>query len=191
MEFLRHNIGSKRILACGVPLGSAFGLVDYCRIGGDVHLRWEHRLLAFLRHRERVSTLASLRSTLNRWPLNGRAFHNDPDVYVLRKEAQHLSPVQQYTLLVVNVLLGNLLFTSDDVGTYSEEQKTEWQQAMAWRGSCVQSVTEMSPDLYLISFEHASDQWAAYINLNAKPQVVWLGKEMLELEAYETMVLGK
>jgi alpha-galactosidase len=191
MEFLRHNIGSKRMLACGVPLGAAFGLADYCRIGGDIHLRWEHRLLAFLRHRERVSTLASLRSTLNRWPLNGRAFQNDPDVYILRKETQHLSPAQQYTVLIVNILLGNLWFTSDDVGTYSEEQKTEWQQAMAWRGSRVESVTELSPELYAISFAQDADSWTAYVNLNARPQAVWAGKEMLELEAYETMVLGK
>ncbi len=78
MEFLRHLVGSRRILACGVPLGSAFGLADYCRIGGDVHLAWRHPLLSFLRHRERVDTLASLRSTLGRWQLNGRGFSERP-----------------------------------------------------------------------------------------------------------------
>jgi alpha-galactosidase len=42
MEFLRNLVGTGRILACGVPLGSAFGQVDYCRIGGDVHMGWKH-----------------------------------------------------------------------------------------------------------------------------------------------------
>ncbi|MCK6692260.1 MAG: alpha-galactosidase, partial [Thermoanaerobaculia bacterium] len=48
LEFLRRQLGGRTMLACGVPLGSAFGLADICRIGGDVHLKWEHRLLSFL-----------------------------------------------------------------------------------------------------------------------------------------------
>ena len=56
MTFLRNSCGDKLILGCGVPLGSAFGLVDYCRIGADIHLEWEHKLLKFLENRERVST---------------------------------------------------------------------------------------------------------------------------------------
>ncbi|MFT7589891.1 MAG: alpha-glucosidase (family GH31 glycosyl hydrolase), partial [Limisphaerales bacterium] len=55
MEFLREVVGEKIILACGVPLASAFGNVDYCRTGADIHLSWDHTLLRFLRNRERVS----------------------------------------------------------------------------------------------------------------------------------------
>ncbi|HNG90202.1 MAG TPA: alpha-galactosidase, partial [Saprospiraceae bacterium] len=115
IEFLRRQVGRRRILACGVPLGCCFGTVEYCRIGGDVHMAWSHPLLRLLRHRERVDTWSSLRSTLSRWPLGGRAFHNDPDVFMLRADHQRLSPTQQYTLLTINALLGGLLFTSDDV----------------------------------------------------------------------------
>jgi len=191
MEFLRHLAGDKRILACGAPLGSCFGLVDYCRIGGDIHLRWEHRLLAFLRHRERVSTIASLRSTLHRRPLNGRAFHNDPDVFILRNDHQHLSAMQQQTVLVINVLLGNLLFTSDDVGEYSSEQSAEFLEALALRGSRVLAVSELENDLYRIDFEYHEQAYAAYCNLNGKQKSIQPpGTQPLSLTAYETLILS-
>ncbi|MBC7774107.1 MAG: alpha-galactosidase [Phycisphaerae bacterium] len=190
MEFLRHLVGSRRILACGVPLGSCFGLADYCRIGGDVHLAWRHPLLSFLRHRERVDTLASLRSTLGRWQLNGRAFHNDPDVFILRTEKQKLSPVQQHTLLTINALLGNLLFTSDDLGGYSAEQKAEFDEGLSLRGSRINVVFELENDVWRINFEQDNSTWSAYCNLTKEvknlqlPNATWL-----ELRPFETMVL--
>ncbi|MFN0215508.1 MAG: glycoside hydrolase family 36 protein [Saprospiraceae bacterium] len=190
MEFLRQLVGTRRILACGVPLGACFGLADYCRIGGDVHLSWQHRLLSFLRHRERVDTLASLRSTLGRWQLNGRGFWNDPDVFMLRAENQKLSLTQQHTLLTVNALLGGLLFTSDDLGRYTEEQKAELQEALSWRGSFVRDVFELEDDVYRIDFEQESTVWAAYCNLTKStknmlmPNGTWA-----ELRPFETLVL--
>lgn len=190
MLFLRNLAAGKRILACGVPLGTSFGLVDYCRIGGDIHLKWEHRLLAFLCHRERVSTIASLRSTLHRWPLNGRAFHNDPDVFILRSDHQHLSPVQQQTVLVINVLLGNLLFTSDDVGEYTPEQSSEFMEALALRGSRILAVTELENDLYCIHFEYHSERYSAYCNLNgSRRNLQPKNVPAMELSAYETIIL--
>jgi alpha-galactosidase len=184
MEFLRQLVGNQRILGCGVPLGASFGLVDYCRIGGDVHLRWEHRLLAFLRHRERVSTLASLRATLGRWPLNGRAFHSDPDVFVLRDDKQQLSPAQQHTLLLLNCLLGNLLFCSDDMGRYGPEQRCELNDALAWRGSRISAVAELAENLYRIDFEQDGQRYHAFANLSGRRC-----QAPLALEPYETMVL--
>ncbi len=190
LEFLRHLVGTRRMLACGVPLGSCFGLADYCRIGGDVHLAWTHPLLSFLRHRERVDTLASLRSTLGRWQLNGRAFHNDPDVFILRNENQKLNPVQQHTLLTINVLLGNLLFTSDDMGQYTAEQKTELDEALLLRGSRVKVVFELENDVWRIDYEQADSAWSAYSNLTKKIKKVPLPNGTpLELRPFETMVL--
>ena len=190
MEFLRHLVGTRRILACGVPLGACFGLVDYCRIGGDVHLAWRNPLLSFIRHRERVDTLASLRSTLGRWQLNGRAFQNDPDVFILRTENQKLSPVQQHTLLTINALLGSLLFTSDPVGQYSEEQKAELDEAISLHGSHISRVFELENDLWKIDFEQGSIGWSAYCNLTKTtkslpmPNGGWAA-----LSPFETLVL--
>lgn len=191
MEFLRKLVGTKKILACGVPLGAAFGLADYCRIGGDIHLAWEHRLLAFLRFRERVSSIASLRSTLGRWQLNGRAFHNDPDVFVLRNERQALSLQQQHTVLTINALLGNLLFSSDDFSQYSPEQMSEVQAALEIRGSRILSVAELQQDFYRIEFENEGARYQALCNLNSRSVELpsTATKSVISLQAFESMVL--
>ncbi len=190
MEFLRKLVGPKKILGCGVPLGSAFGLADYCRIGSDIHLSWEHRLLKLLRFRERVSTLASLRSTLGRWQLNGRAFHNDPDVFILRNENQKLTPAQQQTVLTINALLGNLLFTSDDVGKYSPEQLAELEAALELRGSQIKRVFEIEKDVYKIDFENNGAAYSAFCNLTGAAKSLSAGlPAMIEVQAYENFIL--
>lgn len=191
MEFLRQLVGSKKILACGVPLGAAFGLADYCRIGGDVHLTWEHRFLSFLSFRERVSTLASLRSTLGRRQLNGRAFHNDPDVFILRSEKQQLTPAQQQTMLTIQALLGNLLFTSDDIGQYTPEQTSELQGALELQGSNILSVTEPEKDFYRIEFENAGHAFIALCNLGSRAfdLSATAAKVEIELQPFESIVL--
>jgi alpha-galactosidase len=122
MDLLRELAGDVPILGCGVPLGSAFGKVDYCRIGADVALRWEDRRLKLLGYRERVSTVNSLTSTRGRWPLNGRAFVNDPDVYILRSEGHELTEDQQFTLFLMNQIYGGLVLTSDDPSEYTGYQ---------------------------------------------------------------------
>jgi len=188
MEFLRTLVGNRKILACGVPLGACFGQVDYCRIGGDIHLRWEHQLLAWLRHRERVSSIASLRSTLGRWQLNGKGFLNDPDVFILRKEKQQLSPAQQHTILTINALLGGLLFTSDDLGTYSPEQLLELESALDLRGSVVQDVSMAQPDVYHIHFTNNENRFVALCNLDSRKVVAG---DSVELLAFETLVLRR
>lgn len=122
MHFLRSIAGQRLILACGVPLGSAFGQVDFCRIGGDVSPKWEDRLLAAVHYRERVSTVAALRNTIGRRHLNGTVFWNDPDVSILRTTGNSLSQEQRHTLFLLNQALGGLLFTSDDISAYSDDQ---------------------------------------------------------------------
>jgi alpha-galactosidase len=192
MEFLRHQVGARRMLACGVPLGACFGVADYCRIGGDIHLAWQHRLLAFLRHRERVDSLASLRSTLGRWHLHGRAFVNDPDVFILRTEHQSLSPEQQHTILIINVLLGGLLFHSDDVADYSAEQSAELEAALAWRGSRVRGVFEWGKDLFRIDFEKEGEAFSAFCNLNGRARNFPTGQKEngnVELLPFESLIL--
>jgi alpha-galactosidase len=193
MEFLRHQVGTRRMLVCGVPLGACFGVADFCRIGGDIHLAWRHRLLAFLRHRERVDSLASLRSTLGRWQLNGRAFLNDPDVFILRADHQSLSPAQQHTILIVNVLLGGLLFHSDDVADYSAEQLAELDAALAWRGSRVRGVFEWEKDLFRVDFEKEGEAFSAFCNLNGRARHFPTGQKEngnLELLPFESLILG-
>ena len=123
MDFLRECVGEKLILACGVPLAPAFGVADYCRIGCDVGLDWNDNRIMQMTHRERVSTKNSLMNTIFRRQLNGRAFLNDPDVYLLRDEDISLAHCQKQALAFINHLCGSVYFTSDDVGTYSPRAK--------------------------------------------------------------------
>ena len=122
MEFLREICGDKIILGCGVPLGSSFGLIDYCRIGSDVSLSWEDKILSSLHYRERVSTINCIESSIGRRHLNNHAFLNDPDVFIIRSKNNKLTQNQRYTLLLINLIFGGLVFTSDNINEYSEEE---------------------------------------------------------------------
>jgi alpha-galactosidase len=166
MTFLRSLIGDKIFLACGVPLGSSFGLTDYCRIGADIHLQWEHKLLKFLKNRERVSTIVALRTTLNRWQLNGRAFLNDPDVFILRADKHQLKKEEKETVFWLNWLLGDLLFCSDDVKEYDAETMDLYKNIFALDARSVQSVKYYGNDLYGILFQKEGKQGVCYCNLS-------------------------
>lgn len=119
MNFLRECCGDKIILGCGVPLAPAFGKVDFCRIGADVGLGWENKAFS----REDVSTQHTLMNTIFRRHLDGRAFLNDPDVFLLRDNNIQMTMPERKIIAQVNSLCGNLLFVSDDVSTYTDEQK--------------------------------------------------------------------
>ncbi len=191
MSFLDELCKGKKILACGVPLGSAFGLVDYCRTSADTHLKWEHKVLKFLNKRERVSTIGALRSTLNRWQLNNRAFVSDPDVFILRSSDNQLTLNQQHSLLLVNVLLGGQLFTSDNLKAYLEEQICELDNLLYFQGSEIKSVEQIFEDLYQIKFKKDSINYQALISLSAKKKDLASLKMEGVLEAYESLVFKK
>lgn len=119
MDFLRECCGDKIILGCGVPLAPTFGKVDFCRIGADVGLCWENKAFS----REDVSTQHTLMNTIFRRHLDGRAFLNDPDVFLLRDNNIKMPINKREIVVQVNSLCGNLLFVSDDVSKYNEQQK--------------------------------------------------------------------
>lgn len=119
MDFIRECVGDKMILGCGVPLMPAFGKVDFCRIGADVALEWKHRKHML---REDVSTPNTVNCTVFRRGLNGRAFLNDPDVFLLRDKNIGMNFEQRKLLSKINSIFGSLLFVSDNVSDYSSKQ---------------------------------------------------------------------
>ncbi len=121
MDFIRECAGDKMILGCGVPLMPAFGKVDFCRIGADVDLSWERKKN---RIREDVSTPNTVNCTIFRRHLDGRAFLNDPDVFLLRDNNINIPFEKRKLLAKINGLFGKLLFVSDNVDDYSKEQMT-------------------------------------------------------------------
>lgn len=130
MRLLRMGAGeSTLILGCGVPLGSAFGIVDYCRIGCDVGLDWDDALHMRGLHRERVSTRLSLQNTRSRAPLDGRAFGNDPDVFFLRDDVK-LTEKQREELLLANASLGSVFLTSDNKDLWTRQMRKRYNDAL-------------------------------------------------------------
>ena len=119
MDFIRDCVGDKMILGCGVPLMPAFGKVDFCRIGADVALQWKYDKFQI---REDVSTPNTVACSIFRRGLNGRAFMNDPDVFLLRDNNIEMSLDQRKLLAQINSLFGSLLFVSDNILQYNEEQ---------------------------------------------------------------------
>jgi len=130
MRFVRDCVKEKYILGCGVPLASCFGWVDFCRIGCDVSLDWDDKFYMRLFHRERVSTHHAIGSSIGRRHLDGRAFTNDPDVFLLRDTNLSLSPNQKKTLALSNWLFGSLLFTSDDISLYTPSHHEAYRSVM-------------------------------------------------------------
>ncbi len=128
MDLIRECCGDKLVLGCGVPLMPAFGKVDFCRIGADAGLDWKRHLYI---NREAVSTCHTVNNSIFRRHLDGRAFMNDPDVFLLRKSNMHMSFKQRKLLAKVNGLFGSLLFTSDNVGEYGAEQEKVYRETMS------------------------------------------------------------
>lgn len=140
MDFLREVCGDCEILGCGVPLASAFGRVEYCRVGPDMSLDFNDKPFMRALHNERPSTLHTQRNTLYRRQLDGRAFRSDPDVFLLREENTSLSDEQKHSLAIVNALFGSVLFASDDFGKYDEKKRRLFAALCQLQGARVLSV---------------------------------------------------
>ena len=123
MDFLRSVLKDSLILGCGIPFGAAFGKVDYCRIGPDVTLSWDGKWNYRFSYNERPSTKHTIDNTISRHHLDGRVFYNDPDVFVLRNsEDVSLTSDQKLALFDANIKHGSVLFTSDDIALYTDEE---------------------------------------------------------------------
>ncbi|MBP8682194.1 MAG: alpha-galactosidase, partial [Clostridia bacterium] len=132
MELLRECVGEdKLLLACGAPMLPSFGVADYMRIGADMALSWPHSARRRQMHREDVSTPNAVLNSVYRRGLNGRAFLNDPDVFLLRRNNISFTPEQQALLAKFIQLFGGVLFTSDDVSTYKPEQASLFADTLA------------------------------------------------------------
>ncbi len=200
MTFLRKAVGDKWMLACGVPLGSARGKCDFCRISGDVALKWEERILSdVIRYRERVSTLGALNSTISRRHQHRGGYINDPDVYFLRDENIKMSADQRNTLYVLNLLFGGLLFTSDNIASYNEKQMQQYLSQFPLQQRTIHSVEEKG-GIFQIEMKSRERDYLILANLTAEAAIIELpagiyfaeGKMLqnkLKLGAYQTQCL--
>ena len=152
MSLLRELAGPARILACGVPLASAFGTADYCRIGPDVSLDWNDKLYMQALHRERPSTRNTILCSVFRRHLNRRAFINDTDVFLLRDTDTSMKRSQRRCLAEINALCGGVLFSSDDFSGYGQWQMMELGEIEALRNARILSA-ELIGSTLIVSIE--------------------------------------
>ncbi|MBP5288849.1 MAG: alpha-galactosidase [Clostridia bacterium] len=164
MAFLRELCGDAILLGCGVPLASAFGIADYCRIGCDVSLSWNDAMRMRILHRERPSTRNTILNTVFRRQLNGRAFWNDPDVFLLREENLKLKDREKKILATVNALFGGVLFTSDNVGTYPPETKAFYEKIAALSPAAFRGA-ELERNTVVIRYEDNGEERKIRIRL--------------------------
>ena len=134
VRYLREWCGDGLILGCGVPLGPAFGQVDYCRIGCDAGLDWENtRLMRQINH-QIVSTRNAIGNIYGRRQLDGRAFLNDPDVFFLRDDNIKLTAKQKEKHARMCAENGSMLLTSDNMGLYNKAQLGAYREYLSiWR----------------------------------------------------------
>lgn len=130
VELLRECVGDKLIIGCGAPLMPCFGKIDYMRIGPDMDLNWKHTKKREKMHREDVSTPNALNNGIFRRCLNGRAFLNDGDVFLLRKKNLKYTFEQQKVIAKMMKLFSAVLFTSDDISKYKEPQLEVFKDTM-------------------------------------------------------------
>ena len=142
IDLLRECVGDKEILGCGVQQMPCFGKVEYMRVGPDMALWWEHKLLRKNMHREDVSTPNAIHNSIYRRCLNGRAFLCDPDVFLLRRDNIEFTFEQQKALAKFIKLFGGVLFMSDDISQYNEEQLEVFKDVLTDDDSKVLAVTE-------------------------------------------------
>ncbi len=123
MVFLRECVGDKLLLGCGVPISSAIGICDACRISCDVDLTYKGKIYSKTLHvsNEMVNARMAINNSVFRRHLNGRVWMNDPDVFFLRKDNLKFTNEQKYLLGKVNNLCGNVLFVSDNAGDYDRK----------------------------------------------------------------------
>lgn len=182
MTWLREMTEDKLLLGCGVPLASAFKRVDYCRIGNDIHPKWDFGILKNFHAHERPSTVLSLTNTIYRHQLNGRFFINDPDVFILRKQKNKLTPDQRYTNFLTNQLFGGLLFTSDDISRYDQPTMQVYKKHLEKMTISIQSVS-VNHQPFSVTVQHTNNGCAmlSMLNLDKKNAVFKFPEGVLNL----------
>lgn len=128
MRLLEDCCQGHAVIGCGVPLASAFGHTAYCRIGCDVSFHFDDVWYMRMLHRERNSTWHSVMDTISRFPLDGSAFGNDPDVFFLRDENLRLDAEDKLDLARLDALFGHMHLLSDPIQSYNEEKKKIYQE---------------------------------------------------------------
>jgi len=149
IEFLRECAGDVIITACGVPLAPAFGKVDFCQIGPDLTPNYRPSRILKKDNRESASTQALILNNIYRRELGRRAFGINPNIITFNNPAFLLKDEEKKNLATIAALSGGLLFTSDDVSKYTNDDEKTWERLIALRDANVLKAYSEDHDVHL------------------------------------------
>jgi len=126
MEALRRSAGEETILlGCGLPLGSALGLVQAMRIGADVSGSWKPFYfgmgLPFNNEPHMPSARNSIQNILARAGMHRRWWVNDPDCLLVRPDSR-LNLDEVRTLATAIGMTGGSVLLSDNMTELPEDR---------------------------------------------------------------------
>ena len=137
LDLLRKFSDPLPVIACGVPIGSAVGLFEYCSVTPDLSPGWDgpNPFLTGKNIRERESTLGAITSAVGRRHLDSRAFSCDPGSFSLRRFKNRLTSREQEALFKTCIVFGGLISNSDSIGSYSADALNQYRLAIAHRAT--------------------------------------------------------
>lgn len=127
MADLRKSVGDETfLLGCGLPLGSALGLVDAMRIGADVSGNWNPMFFGtealFKQEPHMPSARNSIQNILTRANLHHQWWINDADCLLVRPDT-NLTLAEVQSLATVIALTGGAMLLSDDLTKLPVERR--------------------------------------------------------------------
>ncbi|KAI7882095.1 glycoside hydrolase superfamily [Mucor mucedo] len=157
------------LLGSGVTLPSTWGRLEYSRVSSDASPWWDHSVLRIANVRERVATSNAITSTLNRWPMASTIFGSDPDVFFVRSNNNQLTKEEKHTLLVINIVFGQLVLMSDNVGLYDKQEHKLYSSIFPKPEAQVKSLVSLGLDVYQANYTVHGREYIFISNLSPLP----------------------
>lgn len=165
------------LLGSGVTLPSTWGRLEYSRVSSDASPWWDNSVLRIANVRERVATSNAIISTLNRWPMASTVFGSDPDVFFVRSDNNQLTKQEKHTLLVVNIVFGQLVLMSDNVDLYDKLEHKLYSSIFPKPKAQVKELVSVGLDVYKATYTVGDREYVFIVNLSPLPftaKLPWL-----------------
>lgn len=111
-------------------------------------------------------------------------FGNDPDVMILRNLKNKLTSDERYTLCVLNNILGALVFSSDNVALYSQDEHLLYAATFPKVVPHVKSVLEFRRNCFMVRFTVKQGStvyhYTTFANLTEEEQIIYLPESSKE-----------
>lgn len=157
------------LLASGVTLPSTWGRFEYSRVSSDASPWWDHSVLRVANVRERVATNNAITSTLNRWAMGSTIFGSDPDVFFVRSNNNKLTNEEKHTLLVINIVFGQLTLMSDNVNLYDKQEHKLYSSIFPKPEAQVLDLVSIGNDVYQAIYSCNGREYIFITNLSPLP----------------------